>query len=283
MAVSADFGRVFKVGLVFRAENSNIHRYLTEYTGLNIEMAIQHDYHEVIHVVDDFLKAVFKNVYYLDETLILDFREGIRMLREDGCDIEEDDLPSHDEMRHRQLIREKYNTDYYILDKFPANAWPFYTHKDLKDPRWTHLFDVFIRGQEICSSDAGISGDSLEDYMTAFDLGAPPYASAGLGLERIVTWMLELGDVRYVSFFYRDPKSLPKRSLGLAYPKADTTKPHIASGPPLIEKLIANYGDASNTSWLDERFEIWRHSIGAIVGFVKRGKFAMTTGNLLCD
>ncbi|TQV96611.1 hypothetical protein V2A60_003003 [Cordyceps javanica] len=315
MAVSGDFGRVFEVGPVFRAENSNTHRHLTEYTGLDIEMAIEHDYHEVIDVLDEFLKSVFKAVYsmpevavvqkrwpskefkYLDETLVLDFREGIKMLRDDGRNVEEEDLSTPDEMRLGELVREKYGTDYYILDKFPANARPFYTHKDPEDPLWTNSFDIFIRGQEICSGGqrihdaqelrtnlaaAGITEDGMEDYLAAFDLGAPPHAGAGLGLERIVAWMLELGDVRYASLFHRDPKSLPERKqTSLPHPDADTTK--TLAEPPSVEKLIANYGDASNTSWLDERFIIWRHSTGAAIGYVRQGKFAMVTGDPLCD
>lgn len=122
-----------------------------------------------------------------------------------------------------------------------------------------------------------------KDYMAAFDLGAPPHAGAGLGLERIVAWMLELGDVRYASLFHRDPRSLPERAPGLMHPEADTTKPQPAGDPPPIEKLIANYGDASNTSWLDDRFELWRHPSGAAVGYVRQDKFAMMTGDPLCD
>jgi hypothetical protein len=50
-----------------------------------------------------------------------------------------------------------------------------------------------------------------------------------------------------------------------------------------IEKLIANYGDAANASWLDERYEVWRHqSTGAAQGFVPYGKFAITIGEPLC-
>jgi nondiscriminating aspartyl-tRNA synthetase len=316
MAVSADFRRVFEIGPVFRAENSNTHRHLTEYTGLDIEMAIDKSYHEVIYVLDDFLKAVFEAVYsmpeieilqkrwpssefkWLEETLILDFRDGLQMLRDDGREVAEEDLSTPDEIRLGQLVREKYGTDYYVLDRFPANARPFYTHKDPEDRNWTRSFDIFIRGQEICSGGQRIhdaeelrtnllannmSEEGMEDYMTAFDLGAPPHAGAGLGLERIVTWMLEVGDVRYASLFHRDPKSLPERRPGLPHPEADTTKPHPNDAMPALEKLIANYGDASNTSWLDDRFEVWRHPTGAAVGYVKQEKFAMITGDPLCD
>ncbi|KAG6079946.1 hypothetical protein E4U30_003970 [Claviceps sp. LM220 group G6] len=316
MSVSADFGGVFEVGPVFRAENSNTHRHLTEYTGLDIEMAIQHDYHEVLDVIDEFLKSVFTAVYampevkevqkrwpskefkWLKETLILNFEDGVKMLRADGRDVPMEDLSTPDEIRLGELVREKYETDYYVLDKFPASARPFYTLKDAEDPFWTRSFDIFIRGQEICSGGqrindatelrdsmrvAGISEDGMEDYLAAFDLGAPPHAGAGLGLERIVAWMLELGDVRYASLFHRDPKSLPERPPGLPHPEADTTKPLRDGEMPPVEKLIANYGDASNTSWLDERFQIWRHASGAAIGYVKQDKFAMVTGDPLCD
>lgn len=316
MAISADFRRVFEIGPVFRAENSNTHRHLTEYTGLDIEMAIEKDYHEVVWVIDDFLKSVFEAVYslpeieilqsrwpskefkWLDETLILDFRDGLQMLRDDGRDVADEDLSTPDEMRLGELVREKYGTDYYVLDKFPANARPFYTHRDSEDRNWTRSFDIFIRGQEICSGGqrihdlqelrtnmlaSGMSEDGMEDYLLAFELGAPPHAGAGLGLERIVAWMLELGDVRYASLFHRDPKSLPERTPGLPHPEADTTKPHPNDTMPELEKLIANYGDASNTSWLDDRFELWRHPTGAAVGYVKQDKFIMVTGDPLCD
>jgi hypothetical protein len=32
------------------------------------------------------------------------------------------------------LVREKYQTDYFILDKFPLAIRPFYTMPDAKDP-----------------------------------------------------------------------------------------------------------------------------------------------------
>lgn len=47
MAIAGDFDRVFTVGGVFRAEDSNTHRHLCEFVGLDLEMAFYEHYHEV--------------------------------------------------------------------------------------------------------------------------------------------------------------------------------------------------------------------------------------------
>ena len=41
MAIAADFEKVFTTGPVFRAEDSNTHRHLTEFVGLDMEMAFK--------------------------------------------------------------------------------------------------------------------------------------------------------------------------------------------------------------------------------------------------
>lgn len=47
MAICGDLGRVFIVGPVFRAKDSNTHRHLCEFTGLDFEMEINEHYSEV--------------------------------------------------------------------------------------------------------------------------------------------------------------------------------------------------------------------------------------------
>lgn len=59
MAIASDFERVYEIGPVFRAENSNTHRHLTEYTGLDIEMTIEEHYHEALEVVDTTIRHIF--------------------------------------------------------------------------------------------------------------------------------------------------------------------------------------------------------------------------------
>ena len=62
MAIAADMERVYEIGPVFRAENSNTHRHLTEFTGLDLEMAFENNYHEVMDVIDKMFLFIFKGI-----------------------------------------------------------------------------------------------------------------------------------------------------------------------------------------------------------------------------
>ncbi|KAH8885463.1 aspartyl-tRNA synthetase [Thozetella sp. PMI_491] len=336
LCMSADFERVFEIGPVFRAEDSNTHRHLTEFTGMDLEMVIEKHYHEAIDVVDEVLKNIFSAVYernrkevdmvkthfphedlvWLDKTLRLNFKEGIDLLNSSGWTddhgnkaSEYEDLSTRAEVRLGELVKEKYKTDYYILDRFPASARPFYTHLDPRDEKFTNSFDIFLRGQEITSGGqrvnnarllkkrmeaVGIDPVDMEEYLSGFEWGVLPHAGCGIGLERVVMLLLNLRDVRNASLFPRDPKSMPERkktTVKLRHPEADTLRFQIEyevgnknQELPPVEKLIANYGDATNTSWLDDRYKVWRHaSTGAAVGYAEENGYALIMGNPLCD
>ena len=335
MSVAADMRRVFEIGPVFRAENSNTHRHLTEFTGLDLEMAIDEHYHEVLRTLDSTFKAIFKYIYdkyrheveivktqfphedlvWLDETPVLPFAEAIQMLNDSGHRDEngkelplDEDLGTRDEIALGRVVKEKLGTDYYVLDKFPASARPFYAMPDPNDTKITNSFDIFLRGQEILSGGQRIHDatmleakmqalkmdpKTMEEYMSGFEWGAPPHGGGGIGLERILMLLLKLNDIRNASLFPRDPRSLPYTPpiKQLRHPDASTLHPpwagqdRAAAGMDFqpLEKLIANYGDASNTSWLEPKFEIWRDPYtGAAVGFVPHEGFSITIGDPLC-
>ncbi|KAH9369319.1 hypothetical protein HPB48_012395 [Haemaphysalis longicornis] len=62
MAIAADFDKVFTVGAVFRAEDSNTHRHLCEFVGLDLEMAFNYHYHEVVDVIGQMFVDIFKGL-----------------------------------------------------------------------------------------------------------------------------------------------------------------------------------------------------------------------------
>ncbi|KUJ09964.1 putative aspartyl-tRNA synthetase, cytoplasmic [Mollisia scopiformis] len=345
MAIASDFERVYEIGPVFRAEDSNTPRHLTEYTGLDLEMALEEHYHEALTIIDGMFKNLWKGIYdryskeidlisqfypqekvvWLEETPRIPFTEGVQMLIDDGWVDEEgnppdpyEDLATRAEIRLGAIVKEKYKTDYYILDKFPSSVRPFYAMPDPTDDRITNSFDIFMRGQEILTGgqrihDAkflekrmkqkGIRPETMTEYLEGFRWGAPPHAGCGIGLERLTYLFLNLGNIRLASMFPRDPKSLPARPavLRLRHEEASTTNPpwertdpehdspntngalSLESRLQPLEKLIANYGDAANTSWLDKRYHVWRHpSTGAAQGYVIHNNYAIAVGEPLC-
>jgi len=244
MAICGDLERVFEIGPVFRAENSNTHRHLCEFVGLDLEMAFFEHYHEVLDVLDGLFTFVFDGLAtrfakelttinqqfpftplkYKKPSLRLNFLDGIKMLQEAGCEIGEyDDFSTAQEKLLGKLVKEKYDTDFYMLDKYPADVRPFYTMPDPKNPKYTNSYDFFIRGEEIMSGSQRIHDPALlvqratakkvglegiKDYVDSFKYGAPPHAGGGIGLERVVMLYLGLSNIRNTSMFPRDPRRL---------------------------------------------------------------------------
>lgn len=54
--------RVFSIGPVFRAENSNTPRHMTEFTGLDLEMEIKDSYTEILTVLEGVLLNIFRGI-----------------------------------------------------------------------------------------------------------------------------------------------------------------------------------------------------------------------------
>uniref|UniRef100_A0A453LGI7 aspartate--tRNA ligase n=1 Tax=Aegilops tauschii subsp. strangulata TaxID=200361 RepID=A0A453LGI7_AEGTS len=161
---------------------------------------------------------------YLESTLRLSYEEGIQMLKEAGTEIEPmGDLNTEAEKKLGQLVREKYDTEFFILYRYPLAARPFYTMPCYENPAYSNSFDVFLRGEEIISgaqrihepellakraAEHGIGKSSIKSYVDSFRYGAPPHGGFGVGLERVVMLFCGLSNVRLASLFPRDPQRL---------------------------------------------------------------------------
>ncbi|BAM41099.1 aspartyl-tRNA synthetase [Theileria orientalis strain Shintoku] len=160
MAICGDLKRVFEIGPVFRAENSNTHRHLCEYVGLDLEMEFKNDYMEVVDLIDEMLKHVFEGLSkksgseldyfykcnpsitrfkFIEKTPKLSFQEAADMLRSSEVaeeipeDLNDYDFSTEHEKLLGKLVRERYGTDYYIVYDYPLNARPFYTMPKYED------------------------------------------------------------------------------------------------------------------------------------------------------
>ncbi|KAF2482174.1 hypothetical protein BDY17DRAFT_300443 [Neohortaea acidophila] len=207
MLIAARKERVMEVGTIFRAENSNTARHLTEFIGLDLEMAFKEDYHEVVTLLEELMLHIFnglrtrysketdlvRSIYHVEDFKLpaagavprLSFAEGIRMLKDDGVEIGEfDDLSTPDEKRLGALVLKKYGSDFYVLDQYPLAIRPFYTMPsaatqaayDAKDPNagYSNSYDFFMRGQEIMSGaqrihDAAFLERRMKEHVAPVD------------------------------------------------------------------------------------------------------------------
>ena len=276
MALQGDLERVFEVGPVFRAENSNTARHMTEFIGLDMEMRINEHYYEVLDVAEELFAFIFdglathtqelaaineqhpfepisyriphetmvklgvgnieKNIASTDEYGGLIRNEDVRMLRipfAKGISLlntvletkasEVEDLSTEHERRLGELVKERYGVDFYIMDRYPATARPFYTMPCPDDARFSNSYDMFIRGQEIVSgaqrihdpvlltqraNELGVDITKIKDYVDSFRLGGWPHGGMGVGHERVLFLYLGLSNIRTASMFPRDPQRL---------------------------------------------------------------------------
>lgn len=183
MSISSDLNRVFEIAPVFRAENANTYRHMTEFIGLDMEMAFNEHYHEVLDTIEQLFVHIFKGLatryrtqldvikrQYPFEELVPTLPDGsvlrlqwpdiVKLLRENGLDtLTEDghamgdfeDVNTTQEKELGKVVKKKYGVDFYVVDKFPLSIRPFYTMPDPVDPRYSNSYDIFIRGQEVLS------------------------------------------------------------------------------------------------------------------------------------
>ncbi|KAG8534366.1 uncharacterized protein KY384_001211 [Bacidia gigantensis] len=255
MAIAGDIGPVFSIGPVFRAENSNTKRHLTEFTGLDYEMPIQEHYHEVLSFGEDLmlhlirqllsrpkskhLTSIIRDAGYPDagnfqvppegtKATRITFQEAKTLLKDSGFDIGTDphaDIDTAQEKALGDLIKQKYNTDFFTIDQYPLSLRPFYTHPSPSNPELSNSYDFFMRGQEIMSGAQRIHelpmlkemmkakgvnpvDPGFKDYEEAFRYGCPMHGGGGLGLNRILQFFLGLNNIREATLFPRDPVRL---------------------------------------------------------------------------
>jgi len=241
MMIIAGFNKVYEIGEIFRAENSNTTRHLTEFTGIDFEIGFIENYNDVMDVVEGMMKEILIHVTENNkreiELLGIDIKipekiprikmqEVKRMLKEKGKFLsEEDDLDPESEKLVYEIAKEKYNSEFMFVTDYPFSCRPFYhmCYKDEKGKRVTYSFDLIWKGCEICTGaqrehrpeilteqiiEKEMNLKDMEYYIRMDSYGSPPHGGTGLGLDRIAQLLIGLANVKEAVLFPRDPDRL---------------------------------------------------------------------------
>lgn len=83
---------------------------------------------------------------------ILPYPRAIEMLRSKGEQIGNyDDFSTAQEILLGQMVKEAHGVDFYAIDQFPSALRPFYTMPNQTNTAYSNSYDLYLRGQEICS------------------------------------------------------------------------------------------------------------------------------------
>jgi nondiscriminating aspartyl-tRNA synthetase len=231
------FERVYEVGPVFRAEPHSTTRHLTEYVSLDMEMGFIESHRDVMAMLTRVLRGMVETVREeagaaverLKLTLptvpenipVIHFSDALEMIYRETCEDarhEPDLAPAHERWLGEWAARE-YGSDFVFVEGYPMVKRPFYTHPDLARPAYSNSFDLLFRGIELVTGGQrlhryadylaalekrGMSPDSMAGYLEAFQYGMPPHGGFAIGLERWVSRLAELPNVREAALFPRD-------------------------------------------------------------------------------
>ncbi|HYL66692.1 MAG TPA: aspartate--tRNA(Asn) ligase [Nitrosopumilaceae archaeon] len=226
--------RVFEIASYYRAEKSHTVRHLTEFTSVDIEAAFM-DYFDVMDILERVVTNVFdyteKNCTIEQKILGIEikkpstpferltYKKAIEELSNDGIKLEiGDDLQDS----HLRTLGERHPGFYFLID-WPMKLKPFYIHEKDDDPTLSRSFDLQYGYLELSSGgtrlhdpkklksrleEQGLNPHQFADHLRAFDWGMPPHSGWGLGLDRLMSVLTKIDNVREVVLYPRDPERL---------------------------------------------------------------------------
>ncbi len=223
----ASLGKIYTIAPSFRAEKSRTRRHLTEYWHLEAEMPFC-DFECLIKTIEDFITYVCHKLakeakkelerFGRDPKDLLKIKkpfpritysEAIEILKKDGVKIEWGEDFGADEER---VLTKHFDVPFFVTH-YPKGVKAFYHKPDPKDPKVTLSVDLLApegygeiigageRIEDLETLLKRIKEEKLDpkDYEWYIDLrryGSVKHSGFGLGVERMIMWILKLEHIR---------------------------------------------------------------------------------------
>ncbi|MFC1454982.1 aspartate--tRNA(Asn) ligase [Candidatus Undinarchaeota archaeon] len=228
------FDRVYEISPFFRAEPSDTVRHISEFTGIDAELAFGNEedamkelenmfYYIVSHVKKecaDCLEQLGKEINIPKPPYKrVTYDDALKLLEKDGRKIEW----GEDIDRESETILGEKMKDPFFITGYPTEDKPFYIMPDPDRPEVSKSFDFDYGGIELSSGGMrvhdrkmlienlkkkGQDPKDFEHHLNAFEWGMPPHAGWGVGGDRLVMVLTGVSNVRECIAFPRDMKRL---------------------------------------------------------------------------
>jgi len=240
MAMASGFNKVFEIGPAFRAENSHTSYHAAEIQMIDAEISWINGVEDVMDMEENWLRYAFtklkekhgeeiKKVFNIEVTDAsnpfprITLEECKKIIKEKYNYVSEraDDLERKEEELICKYAKEKYNSDFVFITKWPFSARPFYHMKDSEG--YSMSYDLLYKGLEITTGaqrehrhdilrnqiiEKGFDPKEFEFYLDFFKYGCPPHGGFGFGIARLMMQIFEIDNIREATFIYRGPTRL---------------------------------------------------------------------------
>lgn len=231
MMMGAGFEKVFEIGPIFRAEEHNTTKHLNEATSIDVEVSFA-DHNDVMALLEKVINVAYEAVAencqpqldILGTKLQMPSKTFPKLPYADAIDIAagkiDEDIKYGDDLSSNaeRAIGSEMGEHYFITD-WPRSIKPFYAmpYEDRQDiskafdmmhPKMelssgaqrVHQYDLLVEQIKL----KGLNPDNFEFYLKPFKYGMPPHAGWGVGMDRLITTMLDLPNIREGVLFPRD-------------------------------------------------------------------------------
>ncbi len=239
MMMATGFDKVYEIGPTFRAEKSRTMRHLAEFSHLDVEMAFidsEEDVYKVeekllMHIVRYIQRNCKNELAILEKTVSvpktpfprISHEGAVKLLQKSGVKIKaEEDIDLEGEKKLGVIIKKKYGADAYFLTNFPwkLKVCKFYWMKNGNVGRGS---DLEYMGQELTTGsqrehrydvlvkqikERGLNPREFVSYLHPFKFGMPPHGGFGWGMDRLLSYVLGIENIREVVLFPRDTERL---------------------------------------------------------------------------
>ncbi|EFX86821.1 hypothetical protein DAPPUDRAFT_307813 [Daphnia pulex] len=248
-AIAGGISKVFTLGPTFRSENSRSRRHLAEFRMLEAEIAFCNDLQPILSTIESLVKHSAKVIlehgaldlitvgkYYnenLEESLnevlkspftTISYREAMELLLNNRDSFKTPPRDEADIGSEHELFLVKHMGGPTFLVDWPAKIKPFYMRTNNDDNSLVSCVDLLVPGVgELCGGSLRENRydilksrleslnleESLSWYLDLRKYGGSPTGGFGMGVERLISYLLKIPNVKDIVPFPRTPHNCP--------------------------------------------------------------------------
>jgi aspartyl-tRNA synthetase len=240
LAIAGGLGKIYDLGPSWRAEFSHTPRHISEHRTIAPELSFVTDERDTMRVEEGMIVGGLREVssrcrFELDLLKLsisppkvpfpeLTFPDIYEIIERRGHPLARGgDLDRESEKLLTEYVKEKFDSDFFFVNRFPSKVKPFYVMRVDDQPEFARSVDLVYKGLELSSGgqrehrysklmeqvkERVVNPEEIRWFTDVFKYGVPPHGGFSFGIERFTASLLNLGSVKEAALFPRDPERL---------------------------------------------------------------------------